>query len=98
MVLEGDMAELVMFPGVRREPLPSQDQEPETPVEALTSASVLQAAIDNEVDDVVVVGLKSDGSIYVSALSGDDDAVAGKLLRAANYMASVEYEYEDEYE
>lgn len=92
------MAELVMFPGVRREPLPTPNPEPETPVEALTSATVLQAAIDNEVEDVVVVGLKSDGSIYVSALSGDDDAVAGKLLRAANYMASVEYEYEEEYE
>lgn len=98
MELGADMAELVMFPGVRREPLPTPHPEPETPVEALTSATVLQAAIDQEVEDVVVVGLKSDGSIYVSALSGDDDAVAGKLLRAANYMASVEYEYEDEYE
>ena len=98
MELGADMAELVMFPGVRREPLPTPNQEPETPVEALTSATVLQAAIDNQIDDVVVVGLKPDGTIYVSALSGDDDAVAGKLLRAANYMASVEYEYEDEYE
>jgi serine/threonine protein kinase HipA of HipAB toxin-antitoxin module len=98
MGMEADMAELVMFPGVRREPLPTPDQEPETPVEGLTSLTVLQAAIENEIEDVVVVGLKSDGSIYVSALSGDDDAVAGKLLRAANYMASVEYEYEDEYE
>ena len=98
MVLEGEMAEVVMFPGIRRDPLPTPHPEPEMPVEALTSASVLQAAIDIEVDDVVVVGLKPDGSIYVSALSGDDDAVAGKLLRAANYMASVEYEYEEEYE
>ena len=98
MELGADMAELVMFPGVRREPLPTLPQEPETPVEALTSATVLQAAMDQEVEDVVVVGLRPDGSIYVSALSGDDDAVAGKLLRAANYMASVEYEYEDEYE
>lgn len=92
------MAEVVMFPGVRREPLPTLPPEPETPVEALTSVTVLQAAIDNEIEDVVVVGLRPDGSIYVSALSGDDDAVAGKLLRAANYMASVEYEYEEEYE
>jgi hypothetical protein len=98
MVLEGDMAELVMFPGVRREVLPSQPPEPETLVEGLTSLTVLQAAIENEIEDVVVVGLRPDGSIYVSALSQDDDAVAGKLLRAANYMASVEYEYEDEYE
>lgn len=90
------MAELVMFPGVRREPLPTPNQEPETPVEALTSVNVLQIAIENEIEDVVVVGLKSDGSIYVSALSQDDDAVAGKLLRAANYMASVEYEYDEE--
>lgn len=90
------MAELVMFPGVRREPLPTPDQEPETPVEALTSVNVLQIAIEHEIEDVVVVGLKSDGSIYVSALSQDDDAVAGKLLRAANYMASVEYEYDEE--
>lgn len=96
MVLESDMAELVMFPGVRRESLPSPIPEPEMLVEVLTSESVLQAAIENEIEDVVVVGLKSDGSIYVSALSGDDDAVAGKLLRAANYMASVEYEYEEE--
>jgi len=87
-----------MFPGVRREPLQIPEPEPETPVEKLTSSTVLQAAIECEIEDVVVVGLKSDGSIYVSALSGDDDAVAGKLLRAANYMASVEYEYEDEYE
>lgn len=92
------MAELVMFPGVRREPIPSQPQEPETLVEVLSSLAVLQAAIEGEIEDVVVVGLKSDGSIYVSALSQDDDAVAGKLLRAANYMASVEYEYEDEFE
>ena len=90
------MAELVMFPGVRREPLPTPNQEPETPVEALTSVNVLQIAIEHEIEDVVVVGLKSDGSIYVSALSQDDDAVAGKLLRAANYMASVEYEYDEE--
>jgi serine/threonine protein kinase HipA of HipAB toxin-antitoxin module len=96
MGLEADMAELVMFPGVRREPLPTPDQEPETPVEALTSVNVLQIAIEHEIEDVVVVGLKSDGSIYVSALSQDDDAVAGKLLRAANYMASVEYEYDEE--
>lgn len=90
------MAELVMFPGVRREPLPTPDQEPETPVAGLTSVNVLQVAIENEIEDVVVVGLKSDGSIYVSALSQDDDAVAGKLLRAANYMASFEYEYDEE--
>jgi len=90
------MAELVMFPGVRREPLPSQHPELETLVEGLTSLTVLQSAIEGEIEDVVVVGLRPDGSIYVSALSQDDDAVAGKLLRAANYMASVEYEYEEE--
>lgn len=92
------MAELVMFPGVRREPLPTLNPEPETPAEVLTDQKVLQSALDQGIVDVVVVGLRSDGSIFVSASNDDDDAVAGKLLRAANYMTSIEFEYEEEYE
>lgn len=96
---EVDMAELVIFPGVRREILPSpQASEPEKPVEALTDAKVLQAAIQSEIQDVIVVGLSPDGTLYVASAVSDTDAIAGKLLRAANWMASSDYEEEYEYE
>ena len=89
------MSELVMFPGVRRESLPTNPEAPETPEPELTSKSVLQAAIEYDVDDVVVVGWLPDGSLYVASECDDLDAVAGKLLRAANYFASVELLEED---
>lgn len=90
------MAEVVMFPGVRREILEATPPTQPTiePAPELTSEMVLRAAIDNQIEDVVVVGLLPDGSIYVSAWSDDDDAVAGKLLRAANYMTSIDFEEE----
>lgn len=86
-----------MFPGVRREVLQNTPAPVEVTIEPapeLTDEMVLRAAIDRQVEDVVVIGLLPDGSIYVSAWSGDDDAVAGKLLRAANYMTSLDFEEE----
>lgn len=93
------MAEVVIFPGVRREILLSQPSpEPDKPAEGLTDVQVLQAAIQQEVQDVVVVGLSPDGTLYVASAASDTDAIAGKLLRAANFMASADYEDEYEYE
>lgn len=87
---------LVMFPGVRRERLGDQSQNPEhdTQPEARTSKQVLQAAIDNDLTDVALIGLLPDGSIYVASETDDGDAVAGKFLRAANYMTEIEYDFE----
>lgn len=92
-------AEVVMFPGVRRETIPVTPTEgTETPAEGLTDAQVLQAAIQSEVQDVIVVGLSPDGTLYVASAVSDTDAIAGKLLRAANWMASADYEDEYEFE
>ena len=90
------MAELVMFPGVRRERLEQGDEVQAEPTLERTSQAVLQAAIDAGLGDVVLVGLLPDGTLYVASESDDNDAVAGKLLRAANYIASIDLE--DEYE
>lgn len=95
---------IAMFPGVRRERLadmaPATEPEPPTPI-TLNSEMVLRAAIEMGLTDVVLVGLLSDGSIYVAHETADQDAAAGKLLRAANHLAAVDYldgdeEYEDE--
>ena len=83
------MAELVLFPGVRREPLPSSPAETEELSEVRTSETVLQEALAAKVDDVVVIGWSDDGTFYVAAEHDDAEAVAGKLLRAANWMASA---------
>lgn len=93
------MAEVVIFPGVRREILLSQPSPaPEKLPEDLTSEKVLQAAIQQGIEEVIVVGLSPDGTLYVASVVSDTDAVAGKLLRAANWMASSDYEEEYEYE
>lgn len=90
------MSELVMFPGVRRERLEEASGAQEEQPVGRTSQAVLQAAIEVGLGDVVLVGLLSDGTLYVASESDDNDAVAGKLLRAANYIASIDLE--DEYE
>lgn len=95
---EADMSEVVIFPGVRREVLLEPPQKQERLAEDLTDAKVLQAAIQAEIQDVIVVGLSPDGTLYVASGISDTDAVAGKLLRAANWMASADYEEEYEYE
>lgn len=85
---------LVLFPGVRRETIPTNFDETVAPEPELTSKKVLQGAIDRGIEDAVVVGWTPDGSLYVASECGDPDAVAGKLLRAANYFASLDIEEE----
>lgn len=95
---EAPKDKIVMFPGVRRERLPEHSApSQEKPDEELTSLKILQGAVEAGLEDVVVVGLKFDGTLYVASECGDLDAVAGKLLRAANWMASIDLvdEYED---
>lgn len=96
------MADIVMFPGVRREAIPdspSQAATSENPyVSELTDADVLQKAIDQKIEDVVVVGFLPDGSLYVASAVGDDDAVVGKLFRAASFVSSLTLDIEEEYE
>lgn len=93
---------IALFPGVRREKLADMAPatEPDAPApDALTSEMVLRAAIELGVTDVALVGLLPDGSIYVAHETDDQDAAAGKLLRAANHLAAVDYlddEYDDE--
>ena len=86
---------IAMFPGVRRERLsditPATEPAPVAPP-TLTGEMVLRGAIEMGITDVVVVGLYDDGSLFVSHQTADQDAAAGKLLRAANFLASVEYE------
>lgn len=88
---------IALFPGVRREKLPDMAPAPTaetdpTPDPALTSEMVMRAAIESGVRDVVLAGLLSDGSIYIAHETPDQDAAAGKLLRAANFLTAVDYE------
>lgn len=94
------MADLIMFPGVRREAIPDSQPQAATSgnpyVAELTDTDVLQKAIEQKVEDVVVVGFLPDGSFYVASAVGDDDAVVGKLFRAASFISSLTLDLEEE--
>lgn len=76
------MSELLVMPGVERrdlvgEPVPSEE--------------VLRAAIEKDIRDVVIVGRRRDGGLYVAGESNDADRVAGILARAMNFVANGYY-------
>jgi hypothetical protein len=73
------MTNLTIMPGVERRDLAGA---------LVASQAVLQAAIDNGVTDVVVVGRSRDGMLYLAAESCDADRTCGLLTRAAAFIAS----------
>lgn len=91
MITGEDDTKLIIFPGVRKDSTPESQSEAETLEAELTSLQVLQAAIESGITDVVVAGIRADGTIYSAAEATDSDAIAGKFLRAANYWSQIEF-------
>lgn len=52
--------------------------------------AVLDAAIEAGVMDLVVVGKTRDGEQWISTSMGDMDRAAGIMLRAANWLTTIE--------
>ena len=72
------MAEVYVLPGVERrdlagEPIPAQE--------------VLQAAIDNGLIDVVIVGRDRAGEFYLATSGSDTDRAVGQLMRAVTFLS-----------
>lgn len=76
------MADVLILPGVERRDLVGED---------LPEAEVLQAAIDNRITDVVVIGRQRDGTQYVSSSMCDVDKAVGILFAAATWLAAGVY-------
>lgn len=74
------MGDISVLPGIERrdigKPVPSQ--------------VVLQAAIDNGVTDVIILGRSRDGSLYMAAEEANADALAGKVLRGLNFIVDCQ--------
>lgn len=75
------MADIHVLPGVERRDLAGV---------ALPSEEVLQAAINNGVTDVIVIGRSRDGSLYVAGAPPDVDKAVGMLMRAVSVLASCD--------
>lgn len=71
-------ATIVVLPGVERRDLAGNP----TP-----SASVLRAAIDNGVTDVIVVGRDRSGELYIAGAPPDVDRTVGMLMRAVAVLS-----------
>ncbi len=76
------MSNLHILPGVERRDMVG---------DVVPSAEVLQAAIDNGISDVVIVGRRRDGGLFVAGETNDVDRAAGILLRGASYVANGFY-------
>lgn len=76
------MADVHVLPGVERRDLAGPASG--------DAKAVLEAAIEAGVTDVVIVGKTLDGEQWVSTSMGDADRAAGIMLRAANWLTTVE--------
>lgn len=74
------MAEIYVIPGIEGPDIGSQ----------VTPRTVLEAAIESGVQDVVIVGRYPSGALYLAASEYSADAVVGKLFRAAQFLAERE--------
>jgi hypothetical protein len=78
-VKERKTAQIFVLPGIERRDLVGDD---------VPSALVLQAAIDNGITDVVVVGRKRNGGRYLAGETRDVDRTVGILMSAVDFMVS----------
>jgi hypothetical protein len=84
---------VVRFPGRSDAPdLLEHANGPGSPGERLTSAQLLQKAIDAGVEDVVIVGRTADGALWVGSEAGEIDATIGKLQRGVLYLSMLDDE------
>jgi transcriptional/translational regulatory protein YebC/TACO1 len=77
------MGDVIPLPGVERRDLTG-------PV--LRSDEILQQAIEEGVEDVVVVGRARDGSIFVSGATNDADRVVGILMGGVQWMSQNQFQ------
>lgn len=71
-----------VLPGVERRDLGAD----------VASRAVIDAAIRDGVDPIIIVGRDRSGGRFVSSSVGDADRVVGMLTRAAAWLASHEVE------
>lgn len=74
-------ARVIVLPGVERRDLAGSPCK---------SSSVLQAAIDGGVTDVIVVGRDRQGKFYLAGAPPDMDRTVGMLMRAVQFLAGAE--------
>jgi hypothetical protein len=71
-------ATIIVMPGVERRDMAGP---------ATASADVLCAAIDQGVNDVVVIGRDRAGDLYMAAATPDVDRTVGMLMRAVAVLS-----------
>jgi hypothetical protein len=74
------MADIHVLPGIERRDLCG---------ERIPATEVLVAAIDSGVTDVTIVATGRDGQPYIASDCPDMDRVAGRLVRAVNWLTSA---------
>jgi hypothetical protein len=74
-------AEVLVLPGVERRDLGGD----------LTDQEVLASTASEGITDIIVIGRRRDGSLYVASANGDADRVVGQLMRAVQFMAAATF-------
>jgi hypothetical protein len=79
---DAQSAEILVLPGVERRDL----------MVPLPGTKVLEAAIEAGVEEVTIVGRARDGNLYITTSVSDADKAAGMMMRAVNWLTSVDIE------
>jgi hypothetical protein len=73
-------ADIIVLPGVERRDIVGVE---------LDSRTILDNAIGQGVIDVVIVGRRRNGELYVASATNDVDRAAGLLMRGVSFLSSA---------